>query len=117
VFFSDKLYPVGHEAAFESEEGYVTLKAKIPKRAKAWDDKEVREFLSQDPSMPNKNIGAESAFMIQKGIAPTDLHVVLPGSRKTVPLRKFVKSPAFSKLKSDLEAADAEMQARYGGSK
>ena len=106
VFFNDKLYPVGHEGAIESEgalvPGHIMLKAKIPKRAKSWDDSTI--------DLDNNR----KSFMIEKRIAPADLFVVEPHTRKAVPLKKFLKSPEYKKLQSEMDAADAEQLAKYG---
>ena len=121
VFFVDDLYPEGHEYSIETalSDWSVTLKAKLSPRKfkKVFDDAEVREFTGVGGGQ-DSSLGPETAFATRKGVAPENLFVVLPakdgGKRQTIPLQKFVKGPGIAALKKQMEAADAEIAAKYG---
>jgi hypothetical protein len=90
VYMYDDLFPSGHPTAMEVDTPKnITLKVKIPKGSKAFDDSEVRTYTNHQD--PNSNIGPESAFVVRKPIPPENLSIILPNTRKEVPLLEFLK--------------------------
>ena len=88
VAFVDGLYEKGHDDAMESlGKGSIVLRVSIPKGYDAYDDAEVREFTGVGGD-ENSHLGPGTAFFIRSHISPNLIDVVIPGTRKRVPLLK-----------------------------